>query len=74
MAYQSIWYFTDLPDDVVNILNNDLFYKYSSRMEDSKLHGDKLDKKKRDSKNTWIPSTHNHTSRSRIIINLINNI
>ena len=30
MAYQSIWYFTDLPDDVVNILNNDLFYKYSS--------------------------------------------
>ena len=27
-------------------------------MDDSKLHGDKLDKKKRDSKNTWIPSTH----------------
>ena len=58
MAYQSIWYFTDLPDDVVNILNNDLFYKYSSQMEESKLHGDNLDKKERDSKNTWIPSTH----------------
>ena len=58
MAYQSIWYFTDLPDDIVNIINNDLFYKYSSQMEESKLHGDNLDKKERDSKNTWIPSTH----------------
>ena len=57
MAYQSIWYFTDLPDDIVNIINNDLFYKYSSQMEESKLHGDNLDKKYMDSKHSlggWI--------------------
>ena len=58
MAYQSIWYFTDLPKDVVEILDKDLYDNFDSKMEDSKLHGDQLNKDKRNSKNTWIPSTH----------------
>ena len=58
MAYQSIWYFTDLPKDVVEILDKDLYDNFDNQMQDSKLHGDALDKVKRNSKNTWIPTTH----------------
>ena len=58
MAYQSIWYFTDLPEDVVEILDKDLYNNFDSKMQDSKLYGDSVDKVKRNSKNAWIPSTH----------------
>ena len=58
MAFQSVWYFTDLPDDVVNIVNRDLFDNFNHKMKESKLHGDGIDKKRRNSKNTWIPSSH----------------
>ena len=58
MAYQSIWYFTDLPEDVVEILDRDLYTNFDSKMQDSKLYGSEINKEKRNSKNTWIPSTH----------------
>ena len=58
MAYQSIWYFSNLPEDVVEILDKDLYNNFDHKMQDSKLHGDALNKEKRNSKNTWIPSTH----------------
>ena len=58
MAYQSIWYYTDLPEDVVNIVEKDLTEKFDPSMADSKLDGDKLNKDKRNSQNTWIPSSH----------------
>jgi PKHD-type hydroxylase len=58
MAYQSIWYYTDLPEDVVNIVEKDLTEKFDPSMADSRLHGDALNKDKRDSQNTWIPSNH----------------
>ena len=58
MAHQSIWYFTDIPKDVVNILDKDLYDNFDHEMKDSKLHGDDLNKEKRNSKNTWIPTTH----------------
>lgn len=57
MAYQSIWYFTNLPKDVVEIIGKDLKEKYDNRMADSKLHGDALNKEQRNSKNTWVPTT-----------------
>jgi PKHD-type hydroxylase len=57
MAYQSIWYFTNLPKDVVEILGKDLKEKYDNQMADSKLHGDALNKEQRNSKNTWVPTT-----------------
>lgn len=58
MAYQSIWYFTDLPNDVVDCIEKDLSNNFDNRMQDSKLHGDFLNKDKRNSKNAWIPTTH----------------
>ena len=58
MAFQSIWYFTDLPTEVVDILEKDLEENFEPGMEDSKLHGDVLNQDKRNSQNTWIPSHH----------------
>ena len=47
MAYQSIWYFTDLPEKVVNLIEEDLAETFDPQMGDSKLHGDALNKEKR---------------------------
>ena len=46
MAFQSVWYFTDLPEDVVDILDKDLYDNFNSKMQDSKLYGDSVDKVK----------------------------
>lgn len=58
MAFQSIWYYTDIPSNVVDIIEKDLLEKFESSMADSKLHGDQLNKEKRNSQNTWIPTNH----------------
>ena len=58
MAYQTIWYFTGLPEDIVDILDRDLYDNFDNEMKDSKLHGDQLNKEKRNSKNTWIPTNY----------------
>ena len=58
MAYQSIWYYTDLPDKVIDLLSEDLTENFDSQMADSRLHGDSLNKEKRNSQNAWIPTTH----------------
>ena len=58
MAFQSTWYYTDLPTDVVDIIERDLTEKFDPQMADSKLHGDNLNKEKRNSQNTWIPTEH----------------
>lgn len=55
MAFQSIWYFTDLPQDTINTLEKELC-KYDSKLEESRLHGDVLDKGKRKSTNGWLSS------------------
>ena len=58
MAYQSIWYFTDLPEDVIEIVEKDLTEKFDNQMGDSRLMGDSLNKEKRNSQNAWVPSQH----------------
>ena len=58
MAYQSIWYYTNLPEKIVNIIEEDLNLNFDSQMGDSKLMGDALNKEKRNSKNAWIPTNH----------------
>jgi PKHD-type hydroxylase len=58
MAFQSIWYYTDLPDDIVDIVERELTHKFDDQMADSRLHGDALNKDKRNSQNTWIPTAH----------------
>ena len=57
MAFQSVWYYSDLPEDIVDILDRDLTEKFDEQMADSKLHGDALNKDKRNSQNAWIPTT-----------------
>lgn len=57
MAFQSVWYFTNLPKDVVDIIERDLSEKFDLQMADSKLHGDALNKDKRKSQNAWVPTT-----------------
>ena len=58
MAYQSIWYFTNIPKKIVDILEEDLVLSHGSQMADSRLHGDALNKEKRNSQNSWIPTNH----------------
>lgn len=56
MAFQTMWYHTDLPSDMVDIMLKDL-QAYNERMDVSKLIGDQINLKQRNSKNTWIPTT-----------------
>jgi PKHD-type hydroxylase len=58
MAFQSVWYFSDLPEEIVSIIEKDLSKSFGDKMADSKLYGDALNKEKRDSQNAWIPTTH----------------
>ena len=58
MAFQSVWYFTDLPEKVVDLIEEDLTEKFDPQMADSRLHGDQLNKEKRNSQNAWIPTNH----------------
>ena len=58
MAFQSVWYYTDLPEDIVDIIERDVSGTFDEQMGDSKLHGDALNKEKRNSQNAWIPTTH----------------
>ena len=58
MAFQSVWYYTELPQDVIEIIERELSEQFDPQMEDSKLHGDALNKEKRNSQNAWIPTTH----------------
>ena len=39
MAFQSVWHYTDIPEEMVNILVKDI-EKFNENMGDSKLHGD----------------------------------
>ena len=58
MAFQSIWYFSDLPKDVVDIIEKDLSNNFDGEMADSRLMGDALNKDKRNSQNAWVPTHH----------------
>jgi hypothetical protein len=57
MAFLTTWYQTELPKDIIKILEKDLI-KFDSVAQDSKLHGEELNKNIRDSKNSWIPTSH----------------
>ena len=58
MAYQSVYFFTDLPKEIIEVVHKDLEQHYDEQMKDARLHGDLLNKEKRNSKNTWIPTHH----------------
>ena len=58
MAFQSVWYYSDLPEEVVDIIEKDLSIKFDQEMGDSRLMGDALNKDKRNSQNAWVPTNH----------------
>ena len=58
MAHQFVWYFTDLPEKVVGIIEDDLKDKFDTEMKDSLLYKSSINKDKRNSQNTWVPTTH----------------
>lgn len=60
-AFQSIWYNTDLPIEVIDLIQRDTAQKFDDKVQVSKVNS--RDKKEvvrdaRNSKHTWIP-THN---------------
>lgn len=57
MAFQTIWYFSDLPTEIIDILEKDIT-KFDETKDQSKLIGDNINLSQRNSKNAWIPSTH----------------
>ena len=58
MAHQTIWYYSSMPEEIVDIIEKDLSINYDSSMSESYLYGGEVNKDKRNSKNTWVPSEH----------------
>lgn len=57
MAFTSIWYHTDLPTDIIELIERHLTEAYGDSMKASQLHGEVLNTDKRNSSNTWVPTT-----------------
>ena len=58
MALQNVWYYTDLPDKIIDIIEEDLTKNFDPHMRESRLHGDSVNKNKRNSYNAWIPTNY----------------
>lgn len=61
MAWQSIWYYTDIPNKIVDIIEEDLSEKFDNCLQDSRVgegNYGTVDKEKRNAKNSWIPTNH----------------
>ena len=65
-AFQSIWYFTDLPNDIIKIMKKDLLQNFDKEIDQSPVFvknknnqdaGIGFDKV-RNSKHTWVSSSH----------------
>ena len=57
MAHLACYEFTQLPIDIIDILENDIS-EYNLQTDTSLLINDKVDKKIRNSNNAWIPESH----------------
>ena len=61
MAFQSIWYYTNLPEKIVDIIEEDLELHFDHLLQPSKVGGGEdglINEEKRNAKNAWIPTTH----------------
>jgi predicted 2-oxoglutarate/Fe(II)-dependent dioxygenase YbiX len=61
MAYQSIWFQTNLNPKVIDIIEEDLKDNFDPQLQDSRVgDGDygTVDRDKRNAKNAWVPTTH----------------
>ena len=57
MAFLTTWSMTDLPSEMIDILEKDI-EKFDDWQDDSKVMGNQLVPKIRNSKNAWIPTEH----------------
>ena len=60
MAFQTLWYQTDLPKDIIETIEKDLKV-FDEQAQDSSVGGNgpgEVDKVIRNSKNVWIPTSH----------------
>lgn len=61
MAFQSIWYYTNLPEKVIDCIEEDLKKYFDPQLQPSRV-GDGgegiVNEEKRNAKNAWIPTTH----------------
>lgn len=57
MAFLSCWHMTELPAEIVDIVEKDL-RRYDDTAEESLLQGQRSDKTIRNSMNAWIPTSH----------------
>jgi len=58
MAFQSVWYYTGLPEEICTTLEKDLVENYDASFEDSGLSGGDVNKQIRNSQNAWVPTGH----------------
>lgn len=58
MAYQSIWYYTDIDQEVVKRIEYDINRGFEDKMVDSCMYDGSIIKSERNSQNAWIPSHH----------------
>lgn len=61
MALQSIWYYTNLPNKIIETIEEDLAENFDQQLQDSRVgDGDygTVDKDKRNAKNAWVPTNH----------------
>jgi len=61
LAFQSIWYYTDLNPKIIDIIEEDLAQNFDDKLQDSRVgEGDfgTVDRDKRNAKNSWVPTTH----------------
>jgi PKHD-type hydroxylase len=58
MAHQAVWYHSNLPKEIIDLIEKDLSVNFDSSMKESDLSGGVVNKKIRNSSNAWIPTTH----------------
>jgi PKHD-type hydroxylase len=57
MAFQSYWFQTNIPKEIITVIENDL-KQFDSLKGESELTGGRKDHDRRNSENVWIPTTH----------------
>lgn len=61
MAFQSVWYYTNLPEKVISSIEEDLELYFDPQLQPSRV-GDGgeglVNEEKRNAKNAWIPTQH----------------
>jgi PKHD-type hydroxylase len=61
MAFQSIYFFTGLPNKVIDVIEEDLEENFDPHLQDSRVgegNYGTVDKDKRNAKNAWVPTDH----------------